>query len=187
MKAWLVALVLGLSACGPSSAGGDGGAGSMAPSDAGSLGQNLFCQASLVGAATGAFPCEVTAVFARGGPNNTTITITGNTRDRNPEVNLVLRIPLEPEPGKAYSWVDDVLHAELLVNDAPAGNSFAASKAQMIDPHMFTFRANEVTGRLATSNGGAQLRFTFQLDASLRPTPSSAAPNNTRVSIAVTK
>lgn len=187
MRAWLGVGVGLLVACGPQGSGGDAGTGPMTPVDAGNLGQNLFCQASLVGAATGAFPCEVTAVFARGGPNTTTVTITGNTRDRNPEVNLVLRIPLEPEPGRSYTWADDVLHGELLVNDAPAGNSFAASKAQLIDPHMFSFRATEVTGRLATANGGAQLRFTFQFDASLRPTPSSPAPNNTRVTIAVTK
>lgn len=175
-----------LVACGPGSSAQDGGT-VMTPVDAGSLGQNLSCQASLVGAAAGAFPCEVTAVFVRGGPNNTTVTITGNTRDRNPEINLSVRIPLEPEPGKSYTWMDDVLWSELLVNDAPAGNSFAASKAQQIDPAAFTFRATEVTGRVATANGGAQLRFTFQLDATLRPTPSSPAPNNTRVTISVTK
>lgn len=181
---WCLTLV----ACGPTVPAPDGGSTMMMPvADAGSLGQNLSCRVSVIGAASGAFPCEVTAVFARGAPNATTVTITGNTRDRNPEVNLTVRLPLEPENGKTYSWVDDVVSAELLINDGPAGNAFVASKAQMIDPFMFSFRAGETTGRMATSGGGAQLRFVFQLDASLVPTPSSTAPNNARVSISVTK
>lgn len=183
----LALLGCALVACGPSVPVPDGGSTPMMAVDAGSLGQNLSCRVSVLGAAAGSFPCEVSAVFARGAPNATTITITGNTRDRNPEVNLTLRIPLEPENGKTYSYVDDVLYAELLINDGPAGNNFVASKGQMIDPFMFSFRAGETTGRLATSGGGAQLRFLFQLDATLVPTMSSTAPNNARVSVSVTK
>ena len=92
--------------------------------DAGSLGQNLSCRASLVGAVTGSFECDATAVFVRGGPNNTTVTITGNTRDRNPEVNFSVRFALEPEPGKSYTWVDDVLSAELLPRKRPMPGIF---------------------------------------------------------------
>ena len=184
---WLALLGVCLVACGPSVPVPDGGSTPMMATDAGSLGQNLSCRVSLIGAASGAFPCEVTAVFARGAPNATTITITANTRDKNPEVNLTVRLPLEPENGKTYAWVDDVLYAELLINDGPAGNNFVASKGQMIEPFMFSFRAGETTGRLARSGGGAQLRFLFQLDATLVPTPSSPAPNNARVSVSVTK
>lgn len=186
MKAW--PLLVFVAACGPNVPTPDGGSTMMMPAvDAGSLGQNLSCRASLVGAVTGNFECVATAVFVRGGPNNTTVTITGNTRDRNPEVNFSVRFALEPEPGKSYTWADDVLSAELLVNDTPSGNSFVASKAMMIDPPMFTYRVTEVTGRVATSGGGAQLRFTQQLDVILKPTSASPAPNNVRVSIAVTK
>jgi hypothetical protein len=159
----------------------------MPAGDAGSLGQNLSCRASLVGAVTGNFTCDVTAVFVRGAPNNTTVTITGNTRDRNPEVNFSVKFPLEPEPGKSYTWMDDLLSAELLVTDTPSGNSFVGSKNMMIEPPMFTYRVTEVTGRVATSGGGAQLRFTQQLDVTLKPTMASPAPNNVRVSISVTK
>lgn len=187
MKAWLL-LVLAGSACGPMVPSPAGGSTMMMPAvDAGSLGQNLSCRASLVGAVTGNFECEAKAVFVRGGPNTTTVTITGNTRDRNPEVNFSLKFALEPEPGKSYTWMDDVLSAELLVNDTPSGNSFAASKAMMIEPPMLTYRVTEVTGRVATAGGGAQLRFTQQLDVILKPTMASPAPNNVRVSIAVTK
>lgn len=188
MSRRLLPVLLAASACGPMVPAPDGGATSMMPAaDAGSLGPNLSCRASLVGAATGSFLCDASAVFVRGAPNNTTLTVTGNTRDRNPEVNLSVRFALEPEPGRTYGWMDDVLWAELLVTDVPAGNTFVASKAQAIEPAAFSLKVNEVTGRLATSGGGAQLRFTAQLEATLRPTSSSPAPNNVRVSVAVTK
>lgn len=181
----LVALLL--AACGPAVPIPDGGTTMQQPVDAGSLGQNLFCRASIVGGVTGAFECEVTAVFVRGGPNNTTFTIRGNQRDRNPELDFSVRIALEPEAGKTYGWMDDVLTSELLVNHVPTNDSFLASKGQTIDPASFSLRVNEVTGRLAMANGGAQLRATFQLEATLRPTPGSTAPNNARVTVSVTK
>lgn len=187
MRPALAALLLG-AACGPSVPTPDGGSTVMTPAvDAGSLGQHLSCRASVVGAVTGTFECVASAVFARGAPNNTTLTVTANTRDRNPEVNFSVKVPLEPEAGKSYPWMDEVLASELLVDDGPTGNSFVASKAMMVEPAAFSFRVNEVTGRLATAGGGAQLRFTLQLDATLRPTLGSPAPNNVRVSIVVTK
>jgi hypothetical protein len=155
--------------------------------DAGSLGQNLSCRAALVGAVTGNFPCDVTAVFVPGASNSTTVSISGNARERNPEVNFVVRVPREPESGTSYSWMEDVLSAELLVHDMPSGNSFVASKGLMIDPATFTYRVGEVTGRLTTGGGGAEFRVTQQLDVTLKPTMASPAPNNVRVSIAVTK
>ncbi len=153
--------------------------------DAGSLGPNVSCQAALIGGATGNFSCEVSTVFVREPPNTSTVTITANARDRSPEVNVSVKVPLELEPGKSYSWADDLLAGEVIVNDVPRGNTFVASKGQGVDPVAFSFRVEQVPGRLATSNGGAQLRFLGKLEATLRPTVDSSAVNNARVTLTI--
>lgn len=155
--------------------------------DAGTLGPTLSCRVSIIGAVTNSFSCDATAVYARGGPNNTTLSLRGNTQSRDPELEFTLRIPLEPEPGKTYGWQDDVLSSDLLLTHVPLGQSFLASKSMTMDLAAFSLRVNEVTGRVATANGGAQLRATYQLEVTLPPGPGSAAVSNARVSIAVTR
>lgn len=176
---------LALAACGPPTSTPTADAGRPAM-DAGTLGPELFCQLAMVGAIGDTLPCVATAVFARGGPNSTTITVRTTAGAPKPEVNFSFRVILEPEAGKTYGWADDVLSGDLSINDAARGSTFLASKAEQIDPASFSFRPGETTGRVATSSG-AQLRFVFSLEATLRPTPTSQAPNNTRVTISVTR
>jgi hypothetical protein len=185
VRALLCAALVAVTACGPapSTTGPDAG---RPVADAGSLGPALFCQAAMVGAIGDTLPCEVTAVFARGGPNSTTLTVRTTARAPKPELNFGFRVILEPEAGKTYGWADDVLSGDLSINDPARGNTFLASKTEMIDPASFSFRPGETTGRVTTSTG-AQLRLVFNLEATLRPTATSQAPNNTRVTISVTR
>jgi len=179
-------LVLVLAGCSSSMPIADGGS-TTPPVDAGSLGPSLLCRFSVIGAVTGTFDCQATATYARGSPNATTVRVMGNTRDRNPELDLTVTIPLEPEPGRTYRWADDVLGGEVLVTHQPSANAFAASKGQMVDPSAFSLRIDEVTGRVGTTNGGAQLRVALQLEATLRPTVGSPTTSNVRLSVSVTR
>lgn len=154
--------------------------------DAGTLGAELFCQAALVGAANGTFACATTAVFSRGTPSATTLTVRTTPLNGEPEVNFTVRVPAELEAGKTYGWADDVLSADLLVLEPATGNTFQASKREMVEPATFALRVGATTGRVATATG-AQLRVLFQLEATLRPTATSPAPNSTRVTVAVTR
>jgi hypothetical protein len=181
---WRLTCLVLLSGCGAMTTQGPVDAGKPLV-DAGSLGPNVSCQAALIGGATGNFGCEVNTVFVRGAPNNSTVTITANSRDRSPEVTVSVRVPLELEAGKSYSWADDLLAGEVIVTDVPRGNTFLASKGQGVDPVSFTFRVEQVPGRVATANGGAQLRFLGKLEATLRPTVDSSAVNNARVTLTI--
>ncbi|MDX2011870.1 MAG: hypothetical protein SFW67_16880 [Myxococcaceae bacterium] len=185
MRPALGLVVLALAGCGPTGPSVTPDAGRPAV-DAGSLGPDLFCQVAMVGAIGDTLPCEATAVFARGGPNSTTLTVRTTAGAPKPELNFGFRVILEPEAGKTYGWADDVLSGDLSINDPARGSTFLASKAELIDPASFSFRPGETTGRVATSTG-AQLRLLFSLEATLRPTPTSQAPNNTRVTISVTR
>lgn len=155
--------------------------------DAGSLGPDLHCQISIIGGLNANTDCQATATFAKGTPNTTTLTLRGIVGNRNPEVNVTLRFPLEPVPGMSYGWGTELTSGELLITDQPSGASFAASSSQQVDPPAFSFRVEEVTGRVATSGGGAQLRFTFQLTATVKATPSSVTQFNSRMTIGVTR
>ncbi|MCA3015132.1 MAG: hypothetical protein INH41_22320 [Myxococcaceae bacterium] len=180
-----VGLALAACACGPLPVPGGADAGAP-PADAGTLGPELSCRAALMGALGDALPCEATAAFTRGSPNATTLTVRTTAGAPRPEVVFVLRFALEPEAGRTYGWTDDVLSADLSVNDPAGGNVFLASKAEPQDPASFAFRPGETTGRVVTPTG-AQLRFVFGLEATLRPTPGSRAPNNARVTFSVTR
>jgi len=179
-------LALVIASCGPSTAGQDAGT-TTPPVDAGTLGPELHCQISIVGGLNANTDCQATATFARGSPNATTLTVHGLVGNRNPEVNVSLRFALEPVPGMSYPWATELLSGELLITDQPSGAAFAASTGQMIDPPSFSFRVEEVTGRVATSGGGAQLRFAFQLTATVKATPSSITQLNSRMTISVTR
>ena len=180
-----LALVLLLAACGPSTMPAPFDAGRPVM-DAGTLGPDLFCQASLVGAVGETLPCQVTATFARGGPNSTTLNIRTTAGAPKPELNFTFRVILEPEAGKTYGWMDDVLSGDLSVNHHAGTSAFIASKNDMVEPASFAFRPGETTGRVTTSTG-AQLRLVFNLETTLRPTATSTAPNNVRVTISVTR